>query len=352
MTATNANEGCFGEGDGDAIGVARALDDLGVTLADVVPELTLTGTLAGLRRGSWWTYADLVAHDRAHQVTARVPLAIRPATLSTGKLPVGTVVAVTGRFVVSRRFGPVQFEVVHVERSERLAPAASARHDLERRIEREGLDSFNSARRLGSGVSRVAVVCPIGGGAGAADLEAGLRASGVGWEVRSLPVSMTSSTSARDVAAAIGRAARSDVDVVVVCRGGGAAADLALFDAEMVVDAIVAAAVPVVVAVGHAGDRHLADRVAYASVATPTAAATWLITHRAPQLAPSPALASMVPPVPAAALASRNDHQRDGAAPRRRPRVVAVACVLVAAALAVLFLLLLHGGADFGMELS
>ena len=84
------------------------------------------------------------------------------------------------------------------------------------------------------------------------------------------------------IARAILRLAAEGSEVVAVVRGGGAAATLAAFDAEPVARAIARCAVPVVVAVGHASDRSVADVVAHTSVPTPTAAAAWLVDrHRA-----------------------------------------------------------------------
>ena len=59
---------------------------------------------------------------------------------------------------------------------------------------------------------------------------------------------------------------------IVLGRGGGAAADLAAFNEEIVADAIFESSVPVVSAVGHETDVTLADLVADLRAETPTAA--------------------------------------------------------------------------------
>ena len=65
-----------------------------------------------------------------------------------------------------------------------------------------------------------------------------------------------------DIAEAIDRASREDVDAIVVLRGGGSYEDRYPFNTEPVVRAIVRSRHPVVTAIGHTGDRHLADEVA------------------------------------------------------------------------------------------
>lgn len=79
------------------------------------------------------------------------------------------------------------------------------------------------------------------------------------------------------LAAAIGLASDSNVDIVAVVRGGGAKTDLVAFDHYEVAAAIARCRRPVIVGVGHEIDRSIADEVAHASAKTPTAAAGWII---------------------------------------------------------------------------
>ena len=75
------------------------------------------------------------------------------------------------------------------------------------------------------------------------------------------------------IIAALAEAQEQPCDAILILRGGGSEMDLACFDDYDLAVAIATCAAPVVTAIGHDRDFHIADLVANRSVKTPTALA-------------------------------------------------------------------------------
>ena len=95
------------------------------------------------------------------------------------------------------------------------------------------------------------------------------------------PVRVQGEGSAQEVAEGVRRIQEVEgLDVIIVGRGGGSLEDLWTFNEEVVARAIASSRLPVVSGVGHEIDMTIADLVADARAATPTAAAEMVVPRK------------------------------------------------------------------------
>lgn len=91
------------------------------------------------------------------------------------------------------------------------------------------------------------------------------------------PATVQGDASAESIADAIEKLNHTDVDVIIVGRGGGSMEDLWSFNEELVARAISRSAIPIVSAVGHETDITIADFTADLRAPTPSAAAELVV---------------------------------------------------------------------------
>lgn len=73
---------------------------------------------------------------------------------------------------------------------------------------------------------------------------------------------------------------KTDLDVLVLMRGGGGLESLKTFNSEKIAEAIIMSRLPVITGIGHERDESIADYVADRRFSTPTAVAVFLRTQR------------------------------------------------------------------------
>lgn len=185
----------------------------------------------------------------------------------------GIAVVATGPVGIWERRSEYQLRVME------LAPfgvgALAAKVEaLRKKLQAEGLFDEARKRAFPRFPRRVALVSARG--KGAADFETTMREKAPNVVVTFVETRVQGEGAEIDIADAIDRAARERVDAIVLLRGGGSYEDRYPFNTEPVVRAIVRSRYPVVTAIGHTGDRHLADEAADAVFKTPTAAAEYI----------------------------------------------------------------------------
>ena len=144
---------------------------------------------------------------------------------------------------------------------------------LKEKLEKEGLFDPSRKRPLPGHPRRVGVITSPSGAAIRDILNVlGRRAPGV--NILIAPATVQGDSAPAEIAAAIAELNKtSDLDVLIVGRGGGSIEDLASFNTEVVARAIASSRIPVISAVGHETDFTIADFVSDFRAPTPSAAA-------------------------------------------------------------------------------
>ncbi|MBK7950334.1 MAG: exodeoxyribonuclease VII large subunit [Deltaproteobacteria bacterium] len=152
---------------------------------------------------------------------------------------------------------------------------------LRRRLEAEGLFDPASKRAIPVHPRRIGVVTSPSGAALRDVLEVtAQRFPGI--PILISPCLVQGDAAPGEIVAALARIARfEDVDVVLLVRGGGSLEDLQAFNSEVVARALRTSRIPVIAGVGHETDVTIADLVADARAATPSAAAMLATPDRA-----------------------------------------------------------------------
>ena len=184
----------------------------------------------------------------------------------------GQAVVVRGRVGVYEPRGELQFVVEAMQRAGEGALYEQFLR-LKAKLEAEGLFAAARKRALPSYPRRVGVVTSLGAAA-LHDVASALVRRAPQVELIVYPSLVQGAEAPAALVAAIELAnRRAEVDLLIVCRGGGSLEDLWAFNDERVVRAVVASRLPTVCGVGHETDVTLCDFAADLRAPTPTAAA-------------------------------------------------------------------------------
>lgn len=255
------------------LGVSELVRLLRTCVEDRVPAVWVAGEISGFRvHGSGHCYFRL--KDDGGQIAA---VMFRSAARQVRFRPEdGMAVLAHGRVSLYEARGDLQLYVDALE-PRGVGAAQLALEQLRARLADEGLFAPERKRPLPAWPRAVGVVTALTGAA-VHDILVTLRARFPAVRVVVRPVRVQGNGAAGEIVAALGDLMHVPaVDVIIVGRGGGSAEDLWAFNEERVARAIAASRVPVVSAVGHEIDVTLADLVADARAATPTAAATLVV---------------------------------------------------------------------------
>ena len=252
--------------------VATLVRDVAEALATRFNVCAVRGEISGLTRAaSGHSYFTLKDAD-GQAALIRCAMFRRAGSLLDFTPTDGQLVEVRGRVAVYEARGELQFIVDAMQRA-----GAGALYEqflrLRDRLEAQGLFDAARKRPLPTFPRSVGVVTSLGAAA-LHDVLTALARRSPHVRVVVYPCLVQGEAAPAALCAAIELASqRAEVDVLIVCRGGGSLEDLWAFNDERVVCAIAQTAMPVVCGVGHETDVTLCDLAADLRAPTPTAAA-------------------------------------------------------------------------------
>jgi exodeoxyribonuclease VII large subunit len=212
--------------------------------------------------------------DRAAQLPVRCPA----ARLARCRAVTGERVLVTGSLTWLNDRGVLQLvaeEVVPVG----AGAIAALLTETRARLRADGLLD-RPRRALPLLPAMIGVVCGTEA-AVRADIESVVVARFAGYPVDFVPTNVSGPGAADAIAEAVrGLDRRPEIEVIILARGGGDAAQLLPWSDEALCRALSACETPVVSAIGHEGDRPLCDEVADLRCGTPSLAAGAVVPSR------------------------------------------------------------------------
>jgi exodeoxyribonuclease VII large subunit len=241
-----------------------------------LPTLWVEGEVTELRRNEAWASVFLTLKDQKTGATLSASIARRFFDRLDLDLAEGETVHVAGRAELYEQKGEFWFRATTIELIG-LGDQLLAIEQLKRKLAAEGLFAAERRRRLPP-VPRAVGILTGADAAARGDLVATIGTRFPATKVVVCETRVQGKGAAAAIVSALATlTAHSEVDVVVLARGGGSFEDLLPFSDEAVVRAVASCRVPIVSAVGHEQDTPLCDLAADVRVATPTAAGALVV---------------------------------------------------------------------------
>lgn len=225
-------------------------------------------------RSGHWYFTIKDAHAQLSCVMFR-----SAASLVSIDVSPGAEILVHGKIGVYVARGEYQLVAELIEAVGGIGDLHRQFEELKRKLAEEGLFDQARKRAIPSFPMRIGVVTSPTAAAWH-DIQTVLSRRMPLVEVILSPTLVQGTEAPAQIVRALGRLARSDVDVILLARGGGSLEDLWCFNDERVARAVAASPIPVISGVGHEIDFTIVDFVADLRAPTPSAAAELAVPNR------------------------------------------------------------------------
>lgn len=152
------------------------------------------------------------------------------------------------------RSASLSLTVVRIVAEYTTAKLAAERDKTNARLKEEGIFANNKQQKLPFLPKRLGILTSSGGTV-INDFRAALDVAEFGFELFWLPVTVQGSDARREIVRGIEKLAQENLDAILIFRGGGSKAELAVFNDYQVAKAVCLCPLPVVSAIGHQEDQ-------------------------------------------------------------------------------------------------
>lgn len=245
--------------------VSGALSTL-QAIFDHGPLVEVTGTAHTIGRYRRGQRIELAQPTPDGSLTASINIWCPPAVTWPPTASAGSTVTIRGRWAIRRTTNPASIELTAIAvtvHDTPTGPVAAATNDT---ITPQGAVITTPVRVVG-------LICARTGIAGRTDYVGRLHQLAPHIRFDTRPATLAGPGAVTAIINSLRALDTPRTDLIAIIRGGGAPSDLATFNSRTLATAIAATTTPVLIAVGHSTDHHLADDIAAYSAPTPTAAA-------------------------------------------------------------------------------
>ncbi|MCL2229294.1 MAG: exodeoxyribonuclease VII large subunit [Firmicutes bacterium] len=230
--------------------------------------IEVIGDISGIKQSGNGVYFNLRDENATVQCVTFVPGIMTEGGKLLGE---GTKVIVRGNVGYWHKAGKINLTV---SRCEKFGVSALYKLflELQEKLKKEGLFDAAQKKQIPTEIKKLGIVTSKTG-AVIHDIKNVAHRRNPGLDIAFCDTRVQGVGAENEIVSAIELMQKTDVDVIILARGGGSAEDLMAFNTEVVARAVFSSKKPIVSAVGHETDFTLVDFVADLRAPTPSAAA-------------------------------------------------------------------------------
>ena len=240
---------------------------------DIFKNLSIYGEIYSIKRGNL-TYIDIGDKEKEQKDSPVIRCALSSYSYNpiVDKLNVGDIILVHGSFSYYNKGSSITFWANKIELLEnQLGLSLIKKREILLRLEKDGLLT-REKKILPRFVSNVGIITAKDSAA-YNDIITTLKTR-FPTNTRLFPALVQGKDGAKSLINALNLAYKSDVDAIIIGRGGGSKTDLSCFDDEELARTIAKSKVPIITCIGHTIDISICDRISDISAITPTEGAS------------------------------------------------------------------------------